>query len=189
MESIKDEDLSYEFKAENIKIYGNLKKGQTITLVYDGKLVNTNEKKLDSSITTEYLIENYDNICKDKSNPDIFLHYGFGGLWEDKNHLKLNYYTDNESSSFYYTDINLSSTNGLYFCFMDDKNNWDLNTNNVSYFLEITEESLDISKTCNELQTLEDTNKLSLFICNLRERLILFLNNLGNLFNTNYNKL
>ena len=55
---------------------------------------------------------------------EIYVHYGFGLLWENIQETKL----DKIDDCTYETEINIApSYDSINFCFRDDQNNWDNN--------------------------------------------------------------
>ena len=93
-----------------------LVEGRTVKLTYKGSLAtpNTNE---------------------------IYVHYGFGLLWNDLQETKLNKVDD----YCYETEISLGNHDSINFCFRDDKNNWDNNATQ-NYSSEICKEEITIAK-------------------------------------------
>lgn len=145
------------FENEAFKITGIASKNENINIEYFGKLL-------------------------DNENPKaIFINYGFGCLWDNKGNVKMSF---NHTIKKYSTDIEISSDEILYFCFMDENNNWDLDNSN-SYSLEIKPNSEIMSKSENSKTELTEIkeNKFSRFIKLISEKLISFLNKLGKSFN------
>ena len=94
--------------------------GRTAKLTYKGDLVtpNTNE---------------------------IYVHYGFGLLWENIQEIKL----DKIDDETYETEISITPAyDSINFCFRDDLNNWD-NNEAKNYTSEITKEELTVAKVEN----------------------------------------
>lgn len=93
-----------------------LMEGRTVKLTYKGSLVtpDTNE---------------------------IYVHYGFGLLWDNLQEIKL----DKIDDTTYETDITLMNSDSINFCFRDDKNNWD-NNESKNYTAEIGKEEITIAK-------------------------------------------
>ncbi len=102
------------------KVYfdtNNLIEGRTVKLTYKGDLVTptTNE---------------------------IYVHYGFGLLWENIQEIKL----DKIENNTYETEITLAhSYDSINFCFRDDNNNWD-NNNAKNYTANISKEDVTVTK-------------------------------------------
>jgi len=72
---------------------------------------------------------------------EIYIHYGFGLLWENLQEVKL----DKIDEGCYEADITLSNSDSINFCFRDDKNNWD-NNETKNYTSEICKEEITIAK-------------------------------------------
>lgn len=73
---------------------------------------------------------------------EIYVHYGFGLLWENIQEIKLDKIDDNT----YETEINLTPTYDMInFCFRDGNNNWD-NNNAKNYSANISKEEVTVSK-------------------------------------------
>jgi len=53
---------------------------------------------------------------------EIYVHLGFGLLWENLTEIKMI-----KTNDFYETDIPLAKADSLNFCFRDNSNNWDNN--------------------------------------------------------------
>ncbi len=101
------------------KVYFDTEKlveGRTAKLIYKGDLVN------------------------DGSN-EIYVHYGFGLLWENLQEIKL----DKVDDSTYETEINLISNDSINFCFRDGNNNWD-NNQTKNYSMPISKEEVTVAK-------------------------------------------
>lgn len=86
-------------------------------------------------------------FSKDLSN-DVYVSYGYGNMWENKNEKKM------KPSTFgYLATIDVESGDNLQFVFRDDNGNWD-NNNSQNYILPI-EESQEILS----FKTIADTSK------------------------------
>ena len=73
---------------------------------------------------------------------EIYVHYGFGLLWENIQEIKLDKIDDNT----YETEISLTpSYDSINFCFRDNSNNWD-NNEAKNYTAEIKKEEVTVSK-------------------------------------------
>ena len=96
---------------------------------------------------TEKLIEGrtaklvYKGCLATPETNEIYVHYGFGLLWENLQEAKL----DKVDDYHYETEISLDCADCIYFCFRDDKNNWD-NNETKNYSQEISKEEITISK-------------------------------------------
>jgi len=79
------------------------------------------------------------------STNEIYVHYGFGLLWENIQEIKL----DKIDDYTYETEINITpSYDSINFCFRDDINNWD-NNEAKNYSAGISKEEVIISKVEN----------------------------------------
>lgn len=73
---------------------------------------------------------------------EVYVHYGFGLLWENIQEIKL----DKIDETTYETEITIApSFDSINFCFRDDSNNWD-NNEAKNYTAEITKEEVTITK-------------------------------------------
>jgi hypothetical protein len=155
-----NDTLKLSVETETYKVYGNLNKGEKIILKYFGKLIT----------------EDSSNVTK------IFLNYGYGNLWDEKNVIEMKLCCHNDIKC-YCTSIELINSENLFFCFMDCNNNWDIN-NNSSYMLAIDTPVTMITKktvavTILEEEHLSKTNKLFKIITN---KLISIFAKIGGLF-------
>jgi|GEM_PF-2375357 len=160
-EYLEKENMSkLSFINEAYTIYGSLNKGEKIILKYFGKLLTD-----DSSKETK-----------------IFLNYGYGNLWSDKNvlEMKLCYHSDRRC---YCVQLELINTENLFFCFMDNYNNWDLNESS-SYIIVIdTPITVLTKKTFSvALQEEDYMSTKSKFFKKLTDKLIIFFTKIGGIF-------
>lgn len=116
------ETLKLSFENEVYSIFGNLNKGEKIIIKYFGDLCANEE-------------------LEDKK---ILLNYGYGNLWSDKNVIEMTSCCHNDKNC-YCTELELINNDNLFFCFMDNNNNWDLN-NNSSYMINIDDSITTIAK-------------------------------------------
>ena len=72
---------------------------------------------------------------------EIYVHYGFGLLWENLQEIKLDKVADNT----FETTINLASSDSINFCFRDGNNNWD-NNSTQNYSMPISKEEVTVAK-------------------------------------------
>ena len=73
---------------------------------------------------------------------EIYVHYGFGLLWENIQEIKLDKIDENK----YETEISLApSYDSINFCFRDDSNNWD-NNEAKNYSADIAKEEVTVAK-------------------------------------------
>ena len=98
-------------------------------------------------VDTDKLIEGrtvkltYKGVLATPETNEIYVHYGFGLLWDNLQEAKLNKVSDD----CYEAEITLISSDSLNFCFRDDKNNWD-NNEAKNYTSEISKEDVTVSK-------------------------------------------
>ncbi len=72
---------------------------------------------------------------------EVYVHYGFGLLWENLQEAKLT----KTSEDTFEAEITMANNDSINFCFRDDKNNWDNNeTKNYSY--NISKEEVTVAK-------------------------------------------
>ncbi|MBQ9313467.1 MAG: hypothetical protein IJ220_00450 [Clostridia bacterium] len=83
----------------------------------------------------------YKGILATPDTNEIYVHYGFGLLWENLQEVKL----DKIDDTCYEADITLCNSDSINFCFRDDKNNWD-NNETKNYTSEICKEEITIAK-------------------------------------------
>ena len=83
----------------------------------------------------------YKGVLATPETNEIYVHYGFGLLWDNLQEDKLNKVSDD----CYEAEITLISSDSLNFCFRDDKNNWD-NNETKNYTSEISKEDVTVSK-------------------------------------------
>ena len=83
----------------------------------------------------------YKGVLATPETNEIYVHYGFGLLWDNLQEAKLNKVSDD----CYEAEITLISSDSLNFCFRDDKNNWD-NNEAKNYTSEISKEDVTVSK-------------------------------------------
>ena len=83
----------------------------------------------------------YKGVLATPETNEIYVHYGFGLLWDNLQEAKLNKVSDD----CYEAEITLISSHSLHFCFRDDKNNWD-NNEAKNYTSEISKEDVTVSK-------------------------------------------
>lgn len=81
---------------------------------------------------------------------EVYIHYGFGLLWENVNELKME-----RTELGFQTELTLTGTDSLNFCFRDSYNNWDNNSNaNYTFPIEtvctdliVTDENTSLART------------------------------------------
>lgn len=117
-----EETLKLSFENEVYSIFGNLNKGEKVIIKYFG------------------------NLCakEDLKDKKILLNYGYGNLWSDKDVVEMTSCGHSEKNC-YCTSLELTNNNNLFFCFMDNNNNWDL-SDNSSYMLNIDDSITTMAK-------------------------------------------
>lgn len=81
-------------------------------------------------------------LCENGAN-EIYVHFGFGLLWDNLQEIKLDKVNDG-----FETEITLTSCEDINFCFRDENNNWD-NNETKNYTACIAKEEVTISKVEN----------------------------------------
>ncbi len=95
---------------------------------------------------TENLVEGrtakltYKGILAENGANEIYVHFGFGLLWNNLQEIKLDKVDDH-----FETEISLISCDDLNFCFRDENNNWD-NNEAKNYSAPIAKNEVTISK-------------------------------------------
>ena len=96
---------------------------------------------------TEKLIEGrtakltYKGDLASNGSNEIYVHYGFGLLWESLQEIKL----DKIDDSTYEAEISLLPSDSINFCFRDGNNNWD-NNQTKNYSMPISKEEVTVAK-------------------------------------------
>lgn len=83
----------------------------------------------------------YKGTLATPATSEIYVHYGFGLLWDGLQETKL----DKVDDGCYETEITLGNYDSINFCFRDDKNNWD-NNETKNYTAEISKEEITVAK-------------------------------------------
>ncbi|MBQ9266813.1 MAG: hypothetical protein IJ217_00770 [Clostridia bacterium] len=96
----------------------NLIEGKTVKLTYNGTLAQNGAN-------------------------EIYVHFGFGLLWNNLQEIKLDKVDDH-----FETEITLTSCEDINFCFRDENNNWD-NNDTKNYSAPITKEEVTVVKLEN----------------------------------------
>lgn len=73
--------------------------------------------------------------------PEIYVHYGFGLLWENLQETKLT----KVANGVYEANITMNGAESINFCFRDSNNNWD-NNSAQNYTMPIGKEEVTIAK-------------------------------------------
>ena len=98
---------------------------------------------------TDKLIENskvkisYIGKLYQDSSEEVFIHYGFGGNWDNINDIQMN-----KTDLGFQAEIELLEGDSFNFCFKDSNNNWDNNEGENYIF--------PLEKVQTELLVLED---------------------------------
>ena len=83
----------------------------------------------------------YKGTLAENGAEEIYVHYGFGLLWENLQEAKL----EKVSEGTFEADIYLASCENINFCFRDGNNNWD-NNQAQNYTAPISKEEVTIVK-------------------------------------------
>ena len=166
---------------ENFEILGISKKDEEITINYYGKLLNKADTKNDSNTKTI----SDDGILYCSEPLKIYMCYGYGNNWDKKENIQMNLINEN-SKKYYQCKIKIADENTIYFCFMDNSNNWDLNGTS-SYHFDVLKNIDYVSKSENDIVDMDnvDDNIFKRFLHNLSTSFLNFLNKLGSLFGNN----
>ena len=148
---------------------------------YSEKDISNSEK----SITFDNINDNVNaTYINSILNPikDIYLCYGYGNSWNRKETIKMQPVNYNDKK-YYQCKIKIADEDTIYFCFMDNNHNWDLD-NTSSYNLNILKNMDYVSKSENEItDTDENSNKFfKSLLKNLSKSFFSFLNKLGVIF-------
>lgn len=74
----------------------------------------------------------YKGSLYENGSEEVYMHLGYGLLWENLQEIKLDKYED-----CFKADITISGQDDIYFCFRDGNNNWD-NNDGSNYSATIT---------------------------------------------------
>jgi hypothetical protein len=86
----------------------------------------------------------YRGFLAEKGAEEIYVHFGFGLLWDNLQEIKLT-----KTANGFEADIEMQSFDDINFCFRDNFNNWD-NNNCQNY-------SAPIRKDCEVIAKIEST--------------------------------
>lgn len=84
----------------------------------------------------------------------VFIHYGFGLLWEDLNDIEME-----KTELGFQAEIDLTDADSFNFCFKDANNNWDNNEGN-NYVFDIAENSMSLIPTDKDELSLTTVRRL-----------------------------
>lgn len=82
----------------------------------------------------------YNGTLVENGASEIYVHFGFGLLWDNLQELKLE-----KTDAGYETEITLVSAEDINFCFRDGENNWD-NNNAQNYTAPISKVEITVAK-------------------------------------------
>lgn len=108
---------------------------------------------------TDKLVENtkvkisYTGKFFQDSSEDVFIHYGFGLLWENVSEIKME-----KTELGFQAEINLIESDSLNFCFRNDKDEWD-NNECQNYIFPIEKVEQDLIKQ-DEVVSISTARKL-----------------------------
>lgn len=156
----KEDNLKLYFSSETYNIFGNLNKGEKIILKYFGKLVTD----------------------EDMQEKKLFINYGYGNLWSDKNVIEMTLCSHSDKVC-YCVQIELTNNENLFFCFMDNNNNWDLN-DNCSYAIQIDEAITTLAKkeVAVSLADEEYISPMNKLLNKLTDKILNLFSRIGDLF-------
>ena len=125
----------------------------------------------------------YKGVLATPETNEIYVHYGFGLLWDNLQEAKLNKVSDD----CYEAEITLISSDSLNFCFRDDKNNWD-NNEAKNYTSEISKEDVTVSKVETTSLEVPKLKKSYLIAKKLKITFYKIINYLPRMFNGSWKK-
>ncbi len=85
---------------------------------------------------------------------EVYIHYGFGLLWENLNDVKME-----KTELGFQAEIELQDSESLNFCFKDSENNWD-NNENKNYIFPIEKQQLALLVNENQEENILPTRRL-----------------------------
>ena len=85
----------------------------------------------------------YSGVLAQNGAEEVYIHYGFGLLWNNLQEIKLTKVDDH-----FETEINFTSCEDINFCFRDENNNWD-NNNTKNYSAPVAKEEVTVVKLDN----------------------------------------
>lgn len=97
---------------------------------------NTDKLTQNSTVKISYT----GKLFQDDSN-EVYIHYGFGLLWENLNEVKME-----KTDLGFQAEIELSDKETFNFCFKNELNQWDNNDGN-NYIFELEEVTTDLVST------------------------------------------
>ena len=109
---------------------------------------------------TDKLIENtkikisYTGKLFQDNAEEVYIHYGFGLLWENLNDVKME-----KTELGFQAEIELLESDTFNFCFKDSNNNWD-NNENQNYIFPIEKQQLSLIIQDDKCDNLLPTKRL-----------------------------
>lgn len=97
---------------------------------------NTDKLVEGTTVKISYTGEFFQN-----DSEEVYIHYGFGLLWENVTEVKME-----KTELGFQTELTLTGTNTLNFCFRDANDNWD-NNSNSNYIFPIETSCTDLVVT------------------------------------------
>lgn len=97
---------------------------------------NTDKLIQNSKVKISYTGKLFQNNSK-----EVYIHYGFGLLWENLNEIKME-----KTELGFQAEIELLDKESFNFCFKNESNVWD-NNNGNNYIFELEELSTDLIST------------------------------------------
>lgn len=85
---------------------------------------------------------------------EVYIHYGFGLLWENVNDIKME-----KTELGFQAEIELQDAESFNFCFKDSNNNWD-NNENQNYIFPMEQQQLSLVLQDNNDDNLLPTKRL-----------------------------
>ena len=110
---------------------------------------NTDKLTANSNVKISYT----GNLFQDGSE-EVFIHYGFGLLWENLGELKME-----KTELGFQTEIDLIESDTFNFCFKNGQNEWDNNTGQ-NYIFPIEQVQTDLVKLDELTTALDNPRKL-----------------------------
>ena len=106
---------------------------------------NTDKLVEGATVKVSYTGEFFQN-----NTEEVYIHYGFGSQWNNVSEIKME-----KTELGFQTELTLTGTESLNFCFRDSNNNWDNNsTANYTFPIEtictdlvVTDENTSLART------------------------------------------
>ena len=110
---------------------------------------NTDKLTQNSTVKISYTGELFQN-----DSNEVYIHYGFGLLWENLNEVKME-----KTELGFQTEINLVEADTFNFCLRNENNQWD-NNNGENYIFPLEKIETDLVVVPTEQTTLPTTKRL-----------------------------